>query len=169
MLPEAEKKALCECLNAAKIYLKVKFKLHCEKDESCPSHCLQHALSNPSDNKLSAVCSLEHTDICSECFNLIKTMQDIQKAIVKLPDSREKELAMHDIQIAEAKITEWKRHIVRGVQQSKARACAFSDIRPDEAVWIRDFAQKVNPSKVHSKIIKYHCNTIDNETRCTKH
>lgn len=148
LLPQTEKKSLSGRLEAARAYLKVKFKLHCDNDNNCRSHCIQYALSNPSDIKLSTNCTVAHTAVCLECLNITNTINDIQSALTQLMDTREKELALHDVNIAKSKIQEWKQHIVRGVQQGKARTSALSNLKSDETVWIRDFAQKVNPSKV---------------------
>lgn len=65
-----------------------------------------------------------------------------------LPQSHEREVAMWEADNAEQKIMEWQRHILRGVQQSKARSKAFSEMAPTTALLIRDYAQKVLPSKV---------------------
>lgn len=65
-----------------------------------------------------------------------------------LPDTHAKAVLIEDTKTAKAKILEWQRHILRAVKQDKARDAAFKDLTSTEALWIRDFAQKINPSKV---------------------
>lgn len=64
-------------------------------------------------------------------------------------------MALWEVQNAKQKIFEWKKHIMRGVQQSKARAELFRESGPSTALWIRDFAPKVNPSKVYMHMKSY--------------
>lgn len=65
-----------------------------------------------------------------------------------MPPSHEKEVAEWEVVNATFKIMEWQKHILRGVQQSKARATAFSELDESKALWLRDYAQKVIPTKV---------------------
>lgn len=39
----------------------------------------------------------------------------------------------------------WKQHIIRGAQQNKAKSDALKSFHSSQALWIRDWAQKVLP------------------------
>lgn len=68
--------------------------------------------------------------------------------VLKPPSSHRKEVAQHEIANAERKVMDWQKHIIRGVQQAKARenVLQFHDLI--SVLWIRDFAQKFLPTKV---------------------
>lgn len=153
LLSSTEQRVLSECLKKAKDYMKARYKLHCESDSDCPSHCASHALSHPIDQQLKSECTKKHSHVCQECYNVKETIKNIETAVNQLPDSRNKVLALHDIHTAETKIMDWKRHIIRGMQQGKARDAGLKNLKENEAMWIRDYAQKVNPSKVCYKTV----------------
>lgn len=64
------------------------------------------------------------------------------------PVSHEKDVAVCEVEGAKERIKEWQKHILRGVQQTKARTKAFEELGPTNALWIPGYAQKFNPSKV---------------------
>lgn len=131
-------------------YLKARYKLHCNSNDSCISHCIEHFLSHPKDKKLSLACDKLHDRRCVDCQNIITSIDSLKSMINTLPQSHEKDVALWEIKNAEVKIMDWQKHILRGVQQSKARVDAFKLLGPTNAIWIRDYAQKINPSKVPS-------------------
>lgn len=143
-----ESKELMKRINLAESYLKARYKTHCHCDDSCISHCITHALSHPSDKDLQSKCNKIHDSICDECVNVVDSIETLKLKIVNLPTRRETEVMTHEIANAEIKISDWQKHIIRGVQQSKARSEAFKNLCSTWAIWIRDFAQKYLPSKV---------------------
>lgn len=134
--------------------------MHCEDNSSIPTHCLQHGLSHPTDTALMSKCLKTHDEVCSECINIITTIKHIEDQIILMPDTHAKSVLMLDTKDAKAKIMEWQKHIIRGVKQDQARDAAFSNLGATEALWIRDFAQKINPSKVFMLLL--HENLLSN-------
>lgn len=147
-LDKSKKEIVLPWLQKAKTYLNARFRLHCEDDSLCLTHCLSHALSHPTDPALVSKCTQQHTEVCSECLNITTSIDFIEKEVELLPDTHAKAVLIEDTKTAKAKILEWQRHILRAVKQDKARDAAFKDLTSTEALWIRDFAQKINPSKV---------------------
>lgn len=141
---------LLKCIIQSGNYLKARYKMHCKVNDSCISHCVNHALSHPQDKELLSTCDRPHDRICLECQNIINSIASLKSMINRLPQSHEKDVAVWEVRDAEVKIIEWQKHIMRGVHQSKARAEAFKELGPTNAVWIRDYAEKVLPAKVFS-------------------
>lgn len=150
---DIETKDLLKWINSSEGYLKARFKSHCNFDDSCSSHCIKHALSHPTDKDLSVECEHSHSLNCGECIRLSECIKFLQLKISKLPESHPKEFASYQIANARTKIMDWQKHIMRGVQQSKARSDALSNLDSTTALWIRDFAQKYLPTKV--KLVRY--------------
>lgn len=149
LLPDAdEAKELLKCINQSEDYLKARYKMHCNNDDSCVSHCIDHALSHPKDTELFSKCEKIHDRHCKECLSIVDCIGSLKLMLTQMPPSHGQEVAQWEVENAEQKIMEWQRHILRGVQQSKARSKSFMELGPSSALWIRDFAQKVNPSKV---------------------
>lgn len=144
----SEKKELLKCINESERYLKARYKMHCNNDDSCISHCIDHALSHPTDNDFLSECSKTHDQNCAECVKVVESIALLRLKLNQLPSSHEREVAEWEVANAEQKIMQWQKHILRGVQQSKARAKSFKELGPTHALWVRDYAQKVLPTKV---------------------
>lgn len=143
-----ETKELLESIKKSESYLKARFRKHCNYNDSCMSHCINHGLSHPKDKELFSSCDKNHDRFCLECLNLVTCLASIRLKINQLPISHEKEVAEWEVENATFKIFAWQKHILRGAQQSKARSTAFTELGPTKAIWIRDYAEKVIPTKV---------------------
>lgn len=141
-------KLLLNWINSSEGYLKARYKSHCNLDDSCSSHCIKHALSHPTDKDLSLECENSHTTNCGECVRLNECIKCLELKVSKLPASHQKDIELYNIANARTKIMDWQKHIMRGVQQSKARSDAFNGLDAATAFWIRDFAKKYLPTKV---------------------
>jgi hypothetical protein len=157
---DEHREQLLKNIHRAEIYLKVRFKTHCTNDDPCSSHCISHALSHPKDSELSSKCENVHNLICEECLNVVHCIASLKLQLSHIPKCRERDIAEYAVSNAESKILEWQRHIVRGTQQSKARSDAIVDLKPTKALWIRDFAQKYNPSKVKFLDLQFKKNVL---------
>jgi hypothetical protein len=58
---------------------------------------------------------------------------------------------MADIDTAESKITEWKTHIVRCVNQDRGRTSLLASLKEGEALLIMDWAMKFLPMSFREK------------------
>lgn len=143
-----ENKELSKWIDSSEGYLKARFKTHCSYDDSCSSHCIKHALSHPTDKDLFSKCDKIHNSICAECLRLIDCIDVLKRKVIQLPSSHRREVALYEIDNAQKKIINWQKHIMRGVQQAKARVNVLQNLDAITALWIRDFAQKYLPTKV---------------------
>lgn len=148
LVNKEKQKELIQKVNKAKSYLKSKYKSHCTNNNECASHCIDFALSKPLVPDLQSICSENHTNVCPECTNVTHISKEIKYEVEKLPACHEKQVALHEIELAAKKIGEWQHHIIRGKQQGKARDDAFESVDDKCCIWIRDFAQKYNPTRV---------------------
>lgn len=139
---------LLTCINSSERYLKARYRTHCKIDDPCISHCITHALSHPSDNDLASNCDEYHCSVCGECRSLIDSLTILKLRITNLPRSHQKDVACYEVKNAEQKFFDWQRHIMRGVQQGKARLNVMKNLDSTTTLWIRDFAQKYLPTKV---------------------
>lgn len=122
----------------------MRFERHCDWDSECPSHCIKHALSS-SDPELQETCDNDHLFVCKDCFNLIESVDLLKTEIQKISDKRDRESKLYEIENCFSDILSWEQHIIRGVQQDKAKTDALKHIENCQAVWIRDWAQKILP------------------------
>lgn len=103
MLDKTKKDLLLPQLRQAKTYWKTRFRLHCEDDISCASHCLQYSLPHPTDKTLVSNCSKLHNESCWECNCIVTTIEQIEHQIDLLPDSHSKGFLTQDTKITKNK------------------------------------------------------------------
>ena len=63
-------------LSAGKNYLKSVYKSHLGLEEPCADHCTVFSLSDPVEDKFSGECCHDHNQTCSECADVLKTIED---------------------------------------------------------------------------------------------
>lgn len=107
-----ETKTLLKFIDESEQYIKTRYKIHCSNDDSCMTHCIDHALSNPKDKDFRSPCTKIHDRICEECLNVVKCFASIKSDLHRLPSSHEKEVAQYDVKTAEQKIMGWQQHIL---------------------------------------------------------
>lgn len=88
-----ETKKLLKRINGSENYLKARFRTHCMNDDSCSSHCINHALSHPNDKQLFSKCDKTHDSICSECLTIIESIALLKLKLTHLPDDHKKDVA----------------------------------------------------------------------------
>ena len=140
-------KRLLDKLEQAKRYLKIGFPQHCSEHSSCPSHCITFALSDQNDPNL---CKDRHFAIeghssnCNDCSNLCATIDEIIDTLVE-SEFKNKDDILYDANAAKENIMRWTQHIIRHVQQNKAKIDAIELLSDTTGLWIRDYCQKVLP------------------------
>ncbi|XP_076080552.1 uncharacterized protein LOC143051543 [Mytilus galloprovincialis] len=142
-----------DSLNASKIYLKTDFKAHLRKCDKCPDHCINYSLSDPTDQHLQQHCvDHQHDMVCERCNLLPQAVSTIKRRLSELdiPDEVRNDL-LASIDVAEAKILEWKSHIVRGVNQDLARILLLEELKDGECLIIMDWAMKFLPLAFREK------------------
>ena len=108
----------------------------------CPTHCISLVLSDPNGSNLqrSQHCSNGHSGTCNDCsdlYNLLNELTDLGK---DLPNN-----VIYDIGIAKENILKWQQHIIRHVQQNKAKVDVLDLVNERTCLWIQVFCQKVLP------------------------
>lgn len=140
-----DRKEISKMIASAKQYLKGRFTTHCQIDANCSSHCISHGLKN---NQNEEFCSVVHDKTCIDCINIINIFTTLKDRVNVQDDSHEKSVQLFDLQNAVNKITDWQKHVLRGTQQEKARSFAMNSLSYKRCLWIRDWGQKILPTKV---------------------
>lgn len=133
-------KHLMEKLEESKRYLKICYATHCRFDATCASHCTSHALSNPKDECFQVEYRVPHSSTYNQCENVIETIEFIAKFIRNYKGENKEDLK-YDFETDKRNILEWMSHIIRGVQQNRAKINAFAQLNEENGLWIRDWAQ----------------------------
>ncbi|CAG2252655.1 unnamed protein product [Mytilus edulis] len=145
-----------ENLLAAKLYiLKTDFKAHIKQKDKCADHCISFALSDPMDQKHQQLCSDHiHDTSCDRCDLFTNTVLEVKNQIRNLGDELPPDLLSDiygDIESACERITDWKRHIVRTINQDKGRSDLLKSLSPEQAVIVMDWAMKFLPMSFREK------------------
>lgn len=136
---------ISKLLNQSFNYLKLQYERHCDWDAPCPSHCIKYALSSAKDQDFLESCNQGHSIVCKDCFNLMESIELLKKELQKIFDKRNREYKVFETDNCLSKIFSWQQHIIRGSQQDKAKSDAMKNLHSSQALWIRDWAQKVLP------------------------
>lgn len=138
-----ERKNIINRLNEVEKYLKLsRFQQHCSLDNECASHCIGNALTS---TKNQAKCAKSHSATCNDCLNIHESIETLKAARSVNLSKKKKDNLFYIIDKHFVAIKEWQQHIIRGVQQTKAKTEALQNMTATEALWIRDWAQKVLP------------------------
>ena len=103
------------------------YQVHVSESSSIPDHCSGYALSDPKDTDYQFICSHNHKECCGQCSRLAVTIEEIEKAIEKTmigTEDSSKEVKDELVFLtgkAKRDINAWKSHLLRSVNQDKAR------------------------------------------------
>ena len=112
-------------IKEAKRYLKIEFKSHVSREETCADHCTTHALSDPSDTNLQGTCQHEHDIDCEKCESLEKVFKEIEFEINRVKISEEPRWQLsHEYKLCITLIQDWKAHLLRTVNQEEGKQYA---------------------------------------------
>ena len=116
-----------------------------EQTSSIADHCLSFALSDSNEVVLQQPCDHLHDKFCQSCGQLKNTLNEIKEDIRKL--SKSDDDLLYRYQQAVQAIESWKSHLLRSVQQDKARTDVL-ELLDEKAVLItQDWAMKFLPEK----------------------
>jgi hypothetical protein len=142
-------------LSKGKLYLKTKYREHCQKHGSeCPDHCRSFALSDSTDAKFKKECNHRHNRACSDCEALKDTIDEVISSIARYSSKMNKEQEgdlQYDARAAAAKIVEWKAHIIRALIQEQCKQDTVKRLQADEMFVIIDWAMKFEAMKFREK------------------
>ncbi|CAG2239924.1 unnamed protein product [Mytilus edulis] len=143
-----------EKLISYKLYLKTDFKHHVQMKDQCSDHCIQFALSDPTEKKLARSCTDHLHDMkCPRCCLLPDTVIELKRIISEFTDISEEERTefLVDIETAEGKVLDWKSHILRCVNQDRSRLETLQNLTEGDAMIVMDWAMKFLPLRHREK------------------
>ena len=142
-------------IDAGKRYLKIGYAQHCSVNTSVNTHCISHALSSKDDKDFKLNIHHSHDERCTSCTKTLVTLEKVCYLTEQLPQSEKKEDILYDIMQATQYILRWTKHIIRGVQQEKAKMFAMENIDMNTGLWISDWAQKILPLQYRERQKEY--------------
>ena len=116
------------------------------RERSIDTHCIRFGLLHSQDEDFKPHDDHEHQDVCEQCLSLFLTIEAVEKHAVVTDDIELKQELLNDIKLGRTYIIEWMCHVLRGVQQEKAKLYAISQLNPSCGFWLSDWALKVIPS-----------------------
>lgn len=115
------------------------------RTSSTADHCLSFALSDSQEPKLQQPCDHPHDDVCQSCEQLGTTLDEMEKQIKCLANNDDD--LLYSFQQAVQAIESWKSHLLRSVQQDKARTDVLELLDEHSVLITQDWAMKFLPEK----------------------
>ncbi|KAK3085974.1 hypothetical protein FSP39_011508, partial [Pinctada imbricata] len=132
--------------------------LHISRSSEVADHCCSFALSDTTCNsEYSRTCDHNHHQSCLECENVSKAIALINEAAVEVcfEDEDQKDEIQYILQQSTKAVYEWKQHILRTMNQDRARQSVMDSLQPDEALLERDWAMKFLPMEYRESQSKW--------------
>ena len=137
-------------LEKGKRYLKTQYPSHCTTSSTIKTHNINFALSDTINPKLVAPYDV-NDDTCVDCIQLWKAVNKVNE--LALLSSA---VNQYDAKIAIEDIKAYVCHLLRDVQQQKAKAYAFEQLDdPNSLFWLKDYCQKIIPAKFREGQVDY--------------
>ena len=168
-------------LDKAKQYLKTDFKTHClESESTCADHCIPFALSDPDDVNFQVKRTHHHTVFCESCENLKDTLGEILEKIGQHQDTTfsqdHREDLLYDCKASQSHILKWKAHILRGINQEKAKQNIIASLDDSSVLVVMDWAMKFIQMRFREKQsewfgkrgLSWHISSVISKTSETK-
>ena len=118
-------------------------------------HCRKYALSDLVDSNFKQDCDHEHSLMCQLCEDLKDLLNDLKQEILQsctAEHNREyQEDLLHDFEQAKSGILEWKAHVLRSVNQNKAKHNTISNLSHNSVLVVMDWAMKFVEIKYREK------------------
>ena len=154
-IPQADRRRLLKQMQMAEDYQKTRHISHCAEDSDCASHCTTFALSDSNCSAYFSKCNREHTSMCSDCTNIVRTLDEIKETIEKISNPDLRAELIYDFENASQHIIEWSRHNIRAAQQDFGKMKIISEMGTDEAFATFDWGQKILPQEYRESQKKY--------------
>ena len=136
-----DQKELATKLEKAMQYIKTKYQSHLTQDSLIAAHTTGLALSDKNNELL--ISNTETTDeVCRNCFNLCKSLDDIGELIKKYSCG---DGIAFDIENAIQSVKHYVKHEMWDAQQWKAKNWCYQQLSETCAFWLKDFSQKILP------------------------
>ena len=121
------------------------FQVHIASSTNIADHCIQFALSDTAEKALQSDCTHAHDTFCNSCEQLKITCFEIGEQIKSLCQDDDDMLYVHDQAVKS--IESWKSHLLRSVQQDKARIDVLETLDSESVLVTQDWAMKFLPQK----------------------
>ena len=143
-------------LQEEKRYLSTDYRVHCTEDSSpCKDHCRKFVLSDPVEKDFKEECDHGHHLRCYMCEALKDVGNDIKQRILESSASmyskEYQEDLLYDFEQARTDIFQWKAHILRSVNQDKAKQDVKRNLNARSALVVMDWAMKFLHIKYREK------------------
>ena len=142
-------------LKNAKRYLKNEYQAHIGGEETSPDHCLYFSLSDPSQPSFSSPCSHNHDAVCDRCLNLSNTLGQITKKLSEsgtiLTETQKRNLKF-EVQHAVESVNAWKAHLLRTINQERAKHEVLSGLDRESAMLVLDWTMKFLPLRFREQM-----------------
>ena len=152
-LPSDKYENIKKCLDSSKLYLKTNFAMNLQSHSDIASHCITHSCSDGERSHYKKVCKGTHSKRCEHCDNiqtLLKKCMGLVNSFRKTPDKRDNYLeedefeeAVHDINLANDRIWQYRCHIIRTWVQNSVWNKHLENMQPHQAFVVSDWAMKV--------------------------
>lgn len=156
IVDDACSKSVSKRLKDGKNYLKMDFKCHVAVADWCADHCTTYSLSDPNDAKFMSKCEHEHDMTCERCEDLRDVLSEIEQHINNIGLSMTtEEIARLQFQYRHSykSISDWKGHILRTINQEKAKQDILGRLLDEESCFIiMDWAMKFLPMVFREKM-----------------
>jgi hypothetical protein len=135
-------------LHQSRNHLKNNYKLHLDDSSEVADHYLKYGLSDRRDSGWQEHCSHAHNMECDQCMMLKSTLNDLQKTIESCNMTEPIKLRyLHRFDQNTQLIWDWKAHLMRCVQQDRARVAVLENLQNDSVLVLIDWAMKWLPLK----------------------
>ena len=138
-----KEKDVVKALEKGKRYLKSTYPAKCARDSFFYTHSTTFALSDDADVDLEEPTFAIADEDCADCVELISSMAKVQKLVEERGDDD----LLYDVNIALDDIKAYMKHQIRDAQQKLAKVLAFEHLDEKTGFWLKDYCQKVLPSK----------------------
>ncbi len=113
----------------------------------CSATPLTRIFSDPIDKDFQQPCDHEHNDVCSQCDELtvcLYRLNELVKAAnnVTFYSDEQKDNFLYDIEKATNSVLDWKAHIMRSVNQERAKRGIIAKLDSKSYLIIMDWAMK---------------------------
>lgn len=145
-------------LKNGKRYLKNDYQTHIGSEETCPDHCICFSLSDQSQPSFSSPCNHDHDVECDSCLNLSYTLEQIIEKIsesdTNLSDIQKQNIEF-EVKHAVERVNAWKAHLLRTINQERAKHEVLSILDRESAMVVLDWAMKFLPLKFREQMTDF--------------
>ena len=134
-------------MNKLRLYLKVKYRLHCSmKSSLCKDHCVHFALSDAKEKCFQKPCDHKHEMKCKECKDFKMVLKDLENMIISQCSGNhaqeQREDLLYDLRQASEDVFSWKVHILRSVNQDRPKEDIINRLDDNTVLIVMNWAMK---------------------------